>query len=136
MNSVQSDALILFGITGDLSHKMTIPALYSMVKRGDLDVPLVGVAAPKWTDEDIRSNLSDSIGNAGGIDDKEAFEKLVSMVKYVGGDYNDDATYSAIKAALGDAKHPAFYLAIPPSLFPTVIGKRILWPFPRGPSHR
>jgi glucose-6-phosphate 1-dehydrogenase len=123
MNSVQSDALILFGITGDLSHKMTIPALYSMVKRGDLDVPLVGVAAPKWTDEDIRSNLSDSIGNAGGIDDKEAFEKLVSMVKYVGGDYNDDATYSAITAALGDAKHPAFYLAIPPSLFPTVIGK-------------
>jgi glucose-6-phosphate 1-dehydrogenase len=121
MPAVHSDALVLFGITGDLSHKMTIPSLYSMVKHGDLNVPLVGVAFPKWTNEDLRNNVHDSLTTNGGIDDQAAFEKLLANFQYVSGDYKDPAVYEGIKTALGGAKHPAFYLAIPPSLFATVI---------------
>jgi glucose-6-phosphate 1-dehydrogenase len=121
MTPVHSDALVLFGITGDLSHKMTIPSLYAMAKSGDLNVPLIGVAFPKWTKEELRQNVEDSITKAGGIDDHDAFERLLANFQYVSGDYQDPAIYAAIKTALGNAKHPAFYLAIPPSLFGTVI---------------
>lgn len=121
MDRIHSDALVLFGITGDLAHKMTFPALYAMVKRGVLDVPLVGVAFPKWSMERLHRRIEDSLERAGGIDDKKAFKKLLSLLQYVSGDYKDPATFAAIKKALGNAKRPAFYLAIPPVLFETVI---------------
>jgi glucose-6-phosphate 1-dehydrogenase len=118
---IHSDALVLFGITGDLAHKMTFPALYAMVKRGVLNVPLVGVAFPKWSMDRLHRRIEDSLERAGGIDDKKAFKKLLSLLQYVSGDYKDPATFAAIKKALGKATRPAFYLAIPPVLFETVI---------------
>jgi glucose-6-phosphate 1-dehydrogenase len=119
----QSDALVVFGVTGDLAHKMIFPALYAMVKRGTLKVPVIGVAFPKWSLARLHSRVTNSIAHAGGIDDKRALQKLLSLLKYVSGDYNDSATFAAIKQALGDARRPAYYLAIPPSLFETVIEK-------------
>ena len=116
-----SDALVIFGVTGDLAHKMIFPALYAMVKRGTLTVPVIGVALPKWSPERLHRRVADSIKRSGGIDNRRAFHRLLSLLKYVSGDYKDPNTFTAIKSALGDARRPAFYLAIPPSLFETVI---------------
>ncbi|MGD0629574.1 MAG: glucose-6-phosphate dehydrogenase [Terracidiphilus sp.] len=121
MALAKSDALVVFGVTGDLAHKMIFPALYAMVKRGALTVPIIGVAFPKWSLERLHRRAEDSIKRAGGIDNKRAFKQLLSLLKYVSGDYTDSNTFAAIKTALGDAKRPAYYLAIPPSLFGTVI---------------
>lgn len=121
MTVAHSDALVLFGVTGDLAHKMTIPALYAMTKRGDLNVPVIGVAFPKWSLERLHRRVTDSIKRAGGIDNKGALKHLLSHLSYVSGDYNDPKTFTAIKQALGKARRPAHYLAIPPSLFETVI---------------
>ena len=119
--SLKSDALVLFGVTGDLAHKMTFPALYALEKRDQLNVPLVGVAFPKWSLERLHRRVADSIKRSGGIDNKRAFRNLLARIQYVNGDYKDPKTFVAIKKALGAAKRPAFYLAIPPSLFETVI---------------
>ena len=121
MRASHSDALVLFGVTGDLAHKMIFPALYAMVKRGALKVPVIGVAFPKWSLARLHKRVTDSIERAGGIDNKRAFKLLLSRLKYVSGDYQDSKTFSAIKVALGNARRPAHYLAIPPSLFETVI---------------
>ncbi len=121
MADSHSDALVLFGVTGDLAHKMIFPALYAMVKRGTLDVPVIGVAFPKWTMARLYQRVTDSIRHGGGIDNKRALQKLLSLFQYVSGDYNDPATFAAIKTALGSARRPAYYLAIPPALFGTVI---------------
>jgi glucose-6-phosphate 1-dehydrogenase len=121
MRTTHSDALVVYGVTGDLAHKMIFPALYAMVKRGTLDVPIIGVAFPKWTLERLQRRVAHSIKQSGGIDNKRAFQHLLSLLKYVSGDYNDSNTFAAIKAALGRARRPAHYLAIPPSLFETVI---------------
>ena len=121
MATTQSDALVLFGVTGDLAHKMIFPALYAMVKRGALKVPVIGVALPKWSIEKIHKRVTDSIKRAGGVDNKKALRQLLSLLSYVSGDYKDAKTYEAIRAALGDARRPAHYLAIPPSLFESVI---------------
>ncbi len=117
----QSDALVLFGITGDLAHKMIFPALYAMVKRGVLTVPVIGVALPKWSLAQLHERVKDSLQHSGGTDDPRALDRLLSLLSYVNGDYNDQKTFIAIKKALGDAQHPAYYLAIPPSLFEQVI---------------
>jgi glucose-6-phosphate 1-dehydrogenase len=121
MTRFQSDALVLFGVTGDLAHKMTFPALYAMAKRGTLNVPLVGVAFPKWSLERLHRRVTDSIKKSGGIDDKRALQLLLSRLRYVSGDYTDPNTFTAIKKELGSARRPAYYLAIPPALFGTVI---------------
>ncbi len=121
MTSPRSDALVVFGVTGDLAHKMIFPALYAMVKRGTLKVPVIGVALPGWSLERLRKRVTDSIERSGGIDDRRAFNHLLSLLKYVNGDYGDPATFTALKTALGSARRPAHYLAIPPSLFETVI---------------
>jgi glucose-6-phosphate 1-dehydrogenase len=121
MANSRSDALVLFGVTGDLAHKMTIPALYAMVKHGTLKVPVVGVAFPKWSLEHLQKRITDSIERSGGIDDKSAFKRLLSLITYVSGDYKDPETFAAIKKQLGKSRRPAHYLAIPPSLFETVI---------------
>jgi glucose-6-phosphate 1-dehydrogenase len=116
-----SDALVIYGVTGDLAHKMIFPALYAMVKKGALKVPVVGVAFPKWSMERLHRRVTDSIERSGGIDNKRAFQHLLSLLKYVSGDYKDPGTFTAIKQVLGNAHRPAHYLAIPPSLFETVI---------------
>ncbi len=121
MSRRHSDALVLFGVTGDLAHKMIFPALYGMAKRGDLSVPVIGVARPNWSLEDLRERAKDGIERAGGVDNKTALNRLLSLLKFVCGDYTDASTFTAIKKALGNAKRPAYYLAIPPSLFATVI---------------
>jgi glucose-6-phosphate 1-dehydrogenase len=121
MRTSQSDALVVYGVTGDLAHKMIFPALYAMVKRGTLNVPVIGVAFPKWSLERLQRRVAHSIKQSGGIDNKRAFQHLLSLLKYVSGDYNDIKTFAAIKEALGRARRPAHYLAIPPSLFETVI---------------
>ena len=121
MANSKSDALVIFGVTGDLAHKMIFPALYAMVKRDVLSVPIIGVASPKWSIERLHKRVLDSIKRSGGVDDKRAFQKLLSQLRYVSGDYRDSGTFAAIKAALGNARRPAHYLAIPPALFETVI---------------
>ena len=121
MTASRSDALVLFGVTGDLAHKMIFPALYAMAKRGTLKVPVIGVASPKWSLADLRNRVKDSLMRSGGIDSQRALDHLLSLLSYVSGDYNDRGTFTAIKKALGSASRPAHYLAIPPSLFKTVI---------------
>ena len=121
MTDSQSDTLVLFGVTGDLAHKMIFPALYAMVKRGVLKVPVIGVAFPKWSLAQLRDRVQDSITQSGGIDDRRAFDQLLSLLSYVSGDYKDQSTFSKIKESLGRARRPAHYLAIPPALFATVI---------------
>ena len=119
-----ADALVLFGATGDLAHKKTFPALYAMVKRGVLNVPVIGVAYSKWELPQLRERVRDSIAqDAAGIDDEQALDRLLSLLKYVDGDYNDPGTFTALEGALDGAERPAYYLAIPPSLFATVIEK-------------
>jgi glucose-6-phosphate 1-dehydrogenase len=116
-----SDALVLFGVTGDLAHKMIFPALYAMVKKGALSVPIIGVAFPKLSMERLHKRITDSLERSGGVDNKGALKHLLSLVKYVSGDYKDPGTFTAIKEVLGKARRPAYYLAIPPSLFEIVI---------------
>jgi glucose-6-phosphate 1-dehydrogenase len=120
-SAARSDALVLFGVTGDLAHKMIFPALYAMAKRGVLTVPVIGVASSKWSLAQLHARVKDSIKRAGGIDNQRALRHLLSRFRYVSGDYNDRGTFTAIKKALGSARRPAHYLAIPPSLFATVI---------------
>jgi glucose-6-phosphate 1-dehydrogenase len=121
MAASRSDSLVIFGVTGDLAHKKIFPALYAMVKRGALKVPVIGVAFPKWSIERLRRRVTDSIERAGGVDNKRALKDLLALFKYVSGDYKDSNTFRAIKEALGSSRRPAHYLAIPPSLFETVI---------------
>ena len=120
-STARSGALVLFGVTGDLVHKKIFPALYAMAKRGILNVPVVGVASSKWSVAQLRKQATDSIRNSGGIDDRRALHRVLSLLRYVDGDYNDLATFKALKQALGAARRPAHYLAIPPALFATVI---------------
>ena len=117
----RSDALVVFGCTGDLAHKQIFPALYAMVKAGELTVPVVGVAFPNWSLERLQRRVTDSVKRTGGIDNPRALKTLLSLITYVSGDYKDLGTFAKIKKALGGAKRPAHYLAIPPSMFETVI---------------
>src|SRR5438552_3518612 len=113
MSVARSDALVFFGATGDLAHKKIFPALQTMVKRGRLDVPVIGVARAKWNLKQFQERARDSLEQHGGID-PEAFDKLCSLLRYVDGDYSDPATFQAVRKELGSARHPAHYLAIPP----------------------
>jgi len=119
--STSADALVIFGVTGDLAHKMIFPALYAMARRGVLHVPVVGVASSKWSLADLRNRATDSIMESGKMDDRGALNKLLSSLQYVSGNYNDTDTFKVLKRVLGDCRRPAHYLAIPPSLFATVI---------------
>jgi glucose-6-phosphate 1-dehydrogenase len=119
--SAPSDALVLFGVTGDLAHKMIFPALYAMVRRGVLTVPVVGVASTPWSPAQLRTRVADGIRRSGAVVERRALDRLLSLFRYVAGDYNDAATFAALKRALGKARRPAHYLAIPPALFATVI---------------
>ena len=115
-----SDALVFFGATGDLAYKKIFPALQAMVKREHLDVPVIGVARQGWNRDQLCERARQSVQEHGGLD-QAAFPKLCGLLRYVDGDYNDAGTFQAIRNALGDAKHPAHYLAIPPVLFEKVV---------------
>ena len=122
ITGVASDALVFFGASGDLAHKQIFPALYAMTKRNVLNVPIVGVAQSDWDLAQLRNRARDSIEHsAGGIDDRRAFNQLLSRLQYVDGDYKDADTFVRLKVALGKVLHPAHYLAIPPGLFADVI---------------
>jgi glucose-6-phosphate 1-dehydrogenase len=115
----RSDALVLFGVTGDLAYQQIFPALYDMVRRGHLDVPILGVARSGWTADRLKARARESLEHNGKVDEA-AFAKLAGLLHYVEGEYQDRGTYDRLRGALGSAKHPLFYLAIPPSLFRTV----------------
>src|SRR5512142_3159176 len=110
MTASHSDSLVLFGVTGDLAHKMIFPALYAMAKRGALKVPIIGVASPKWSPAHLRNRVKDSIKRSGGIDNQRALQHLLSLLRYVSGDYHARGTFTEIKAALRRARCPAHYL--------------------------
>jgi glucose-6-phosphate 1-dehydrogenase len=118
-HAVQSDALVLFGATGDLAYKQIFPALQAMVRRGNLTVPVIGVAGRPWTSEQLRARARESLEAQGPVDE-EAFAKFASLLSYVSGDSRNPETYKRLAQALGPARHPLYYLAIPPSLFETV----------------
>lgn len=126
MDNIQShttsaDALVLFGVTGDLAYKKIFPALYAMARRGVLNVPVIGVAVSPWSLAQLRKYARDAIEKSGEIEDEPALAHLLSLLGYVSGDYNDPNTFKALKNALGGVHRPAHYLAIPPSLFETVV---------------
>ena len=120
MSDSHSDAFVFFGATGDLAYKKIFPALQAMVKRGNLNVPVVGVARSDWNVDQFRARAYDSLDKHGGVD-RVAFDKLCGLLRYVGGAYNDPATFSAIRRELGSCGRPAHYLAIPPVLFGPVV---------------
>ncbi len=116
-----SDALVIFGVTGDLAYKQIFPALYAMELQGSLTVPVVGVAARGWGIERLRQYAKESIKASVGTIDEKALAQLLARLQYVSGDYHDAATFKSLAHALGPCHAPAHYLAIPPALFPTVI---------------
>jgi glucose-6-phosphate 1-dehydrogenase len=117
----RSDAFVFFGATGDLAYKKIFPALQSMVRRGRLDVPIIGVAKAGWSLDQLRKRARASLVEYGGGVDEPAFAKLSSLLRYVDGDYNDIATFDELRLLLSGAEHPLHYLAIPPSMFPVVV---------------
>jgi glucose-6-phosphate 1-dehydrogenase len=115
-----SDALVVFGVTGDLAFKQIFPALQAMIRHGHLNVPILGVARTGWSLDQLRARARESVEQHGGLD-TVAFQKLCGLLRFVGGDYEDPATYDALKETLAGSQRPLYYLAIPPSLFTTVI---------------
>src|SRR5437764_1693359 len=120
MTDSHSDALVFYGATGDLAYKKIFPALHAMAKRGHLDVPVIGVAKAGWTLEQLHDRARESIVHHGGFV-PAAFEKLCLLLRYIDGDYQDRATFEAIRKELKGTQRPAHYLAIPPVLFEAVI---------------
>jgi glucose-6-phosphate 1-dehydrogenase len=120
MTDYQSDAFVFFGATGDLAYKKIFPALHAMVKRGHLNVPIIGVAKAGWSLDQLRARARESVEQHGGLD-AAAFAMLSGLLRYVDGDYRDATTFQALREQLGTAKRPAYYLAIPPTLFPVVV---------------
>jgi len=116
-----SDALVFFGATGDLAYKQIFPSLQSMIWREHLNVPIIGVAKSGWTIDQLRARARDSIAQHGGGVDEGAFAKLMELLQYVDGDYQDPATFKKLHKALNNAKRPTHYLAIPPNLFGAVV---------------
>src|ERR1700740_2603106 len=120
MTNFHSDALVFFGATGDLAYKKIFPSLQAMVKRGNLNIPVIGVAKAGWTLDQLRARAKDSLEKHGGLD-PAAFEKLTRLLRYVDGDYQDPSTFTALRKELQGAQRPAHYLAIPPVLFETAV---------------
>src|SRR5262245_58124218 len=116
----RSDAFVFLGATGDLAFKKIFPALQAMIRRGTLDVPVIGVARGGSLDQ-LRERARASVEQHGGGVDPQAFPKLLSLMRYVNGDYQDPTTFQQVHKALAGAAHPLHYLAIPPSLFPVVV---------------
>jgi glucose-6-phosphate 1-dehydrogenase len=121
MSVPHSDAFVFFGATGDLAYKKIFPSLQALIKRGNLNVPVIGVAKAGWSLDQLRARARDSLEKHGGGVDRPAWDKLSDLLRYVDGDYQDPATFQAIRKELGSAERPAHYLAIPPALFGLVV---------------
>jgi glucose-6-phosphate 1-dehydrogenase len=119
MSDDDADAFVFFGATGDLAFEQIFPALQALTQSSHLNMPVVGVAKPDWTIEQLRDRARDSITTHGTLD-PSAFASLSQRLAYVPGDYQAPETFARLRQALGAAQHPVFYLAIPPSLFGTV----------------
>jgi glucose-6-phosphate 1-dehydrogenase len=120
MSAIHSDALVFFGATGDLAYKKIFPSLQAMLKRGHLSVPVIGVAKAGWNLDQLKARAKDSLEKHGGLD-PAAWEKLSGLLRYVDGDYKEPSTFQSLRKELGNAQHPAHYLAIPPVLFGEVV---------------
>jgi glucose-6-phosphate 1-dehydrogenase len=121
MNTNPADALVIFGASGDLSARKIFPALYNLVRHGHLDVPVIGVARSGWTRETFIEHVKESVQKAEKTPDAAVIERLAGLLRYVDGDYRQEATFGALRQALGASKCPLHYLAIPPSMFPVVV---------------
>jgi glucose-6-phosphate 1-dehydrogenase len=120
MNRTESDAFVFFGATGDLAYKKIFPALYAMVQRGGFHIPIIGMARAGWNLEKLKERARDSVQHSGDFDE-QSFGKLAALLRYVDGDYADPETFNKLKSAIGLAKSPIHYLAIPPSMFASVV---------------
>src|SRR4051794_1429059 len=120
MNAARSDAIVFYGATGDLAYKQIFPALYALARKHRLDIPVIGVAKADWSLDALQARARESVLAHGAIDET-AFARLVSLLRYVGGDYRDPATFTALRGELRDARRPLHYLAVPPDFFPTIV---------------
>ncbi len=120
MTKSRTDAFVFFGATGDLAYKKIFPALQALVRAGELDMPIIGIARAGWTVEKLRAHVRDSLENNGGVDE-DAFGKLCAQLQYLDGDYADQETFVKLKKMLGDSRRPLHYMAIPPAMFGTVV---------------
>src|SRR4051812_10728394 len=120
-DEARSDALVFFGATGDLAYKKIFPAIQHMLRRGTLNTPIIGVAKAGWSRDQLLERARASLKEFGGGVDEHAFARLTQLLRYVDGDYSDPATFEQLHTALDGAKRPTHYLAIPPSLFGTVV---------------
>jgi glucose-6-phosphate 1-dehydrogenase len=120
-NTRPADALVIFGITGDLARKMTFRSLYRLERRGELELPITGVAVDDWDDDALRARARESIQASGETLDEEVFKRLAGRLSYVSGDFSSADTYTKLARAIGESANPVFYLEIPPSLFATVV---------------
>src|SRR6185503_17184394 len=120
MTTRSSGAFVFFGATGDLAYKKIFPALQVLINRGNFDIPIIGVARAGWTLDQFRERARESVEHFGSAD-PQAFDKLSTNLRYIDGDYQDSATYNRLKDALNGAECPLHYLAIPPSMFATVV---------------
>ena len=120
MSKARSDAFVFFGATGDLAYKKIFPALQKLIQDGELGMPVIGIAKAGWNLDQLKKRARDSLTEHGGLD-KDAFTKLCDQLHYIDGDYKDQDTYAQLRKALGKAKRPLHYLAIPPSMFGTVV---------------
>jgi len=120
MPSFRADAFVFFGATGDLAHKKIFPALAALVRAGRLEMPIVGVARSPLSLDDFRARARASLEASGPVDET-SWQRLSSQLRYIDGNYRDEKTYAKLRAELGDAAHPLHYLAIPPSMFETVL---------------
>jgi glucose-6-phosphate 1-dehydrogenase len=120
MTEARSDALVLFGATGDLMHRKIYPALQALVQHGELNVPIIGIGRSGWNLDRLHARVRDSLQRFGGLD-RRAFTKLARHLRFVEGDYRDKTTFDRLCAELGSAQRPLLYMAIPPSMFATVV---------------
>jgi len=121
MGMAKSDAIVFFGASGDLAYKKIFPALQAMARHGHIEMPVIGVAKTEWNlEQQLKDRVRNSLTEHGGLD-AQAFAKLSGLLRYVSGDYRETATFARLRKELGSAEHPLYYLAIPPSMFPTVI---------------
>jgi glucose-6-phosphate 1-dehydrogenase len=120
MNDERADALVFFGPTGDLAHKKIFPALQALARHGHMECPVIGVAKAGWTLDQLTARARDSVERYGGLD-PDAFERLRRCLRYIDGDYADPTTFTRLARELAGARRPLHYLAIPPSLFETVV---------------
>lgn len=119
MDALESDAFVFFGATGDLAYKQIFPALAALTRRQRLSIPVIGVARAAWSVDQLRARARASLAEHGPVDE-DVFAQLSERLRFVSGDYQDPETYQRLRGALGDARHPLHYFAIPPSMFATV----------------